>query len=131
MSSIGNVVLFASGIVAFFLDWEFYLIYVTPLIFALINSVLYPFYYSLPAEYGFRLSMHDSSKFIFWYSVGEVVLVSVTGYLMVYTHPIALYVFMLLISVVNRKLLVSLTSEVKAHQEGLLENKQLIELADR
>ena len=82
--------MFSSGICAFFLGLEFYLTYITPLVFALINSVLYSFYYSLPTEYGLKISIDDSSKFVFWYSVGEIVLVSLTGYLMVLIHPVAL-----------------------------------------
>ena len=106
---------FSSGICAFFLGWKFYLVYVTPMIFALINSVMYSFYYSLPAEYGLRISLNDSSKFILWYSLGEIVLVSITGFLMVYTHPMAMFVFMFFLALINRMLLISFTREAKTY----------------
>ena len=109
------MLVFSSGICAFFLGWKFYLVYVTPMIFALINSVMYSFYYSLPAEYGLRISFNDSSKFILWYSLGEIVLVSITGFLMVYTHPMAMFVFMFFLALINRMLLMSFTREAKTY----------------
>ena len=127
ISSIGNVFVFLSGIGAFALGWEVYLVYVAPLLFALANSVLYSFYYSLPAEYGLKIGLADSSKFILWYSLGEIVLVSITGYLMAYTHPMALFVFMLLLAIINRMLLTSFTREAQALEQGPRNNRSAIE----
>ena len=97
----------------------------------MINSVLYSFYYSLPAEYGLRISLNDSSKFIVWYSLGEIVLISITGFLMAYAHPIALFVFTFFLALINRMLLMSFKSEAKMYQERLLTRRHVIELNER
>lgn len=56
-SSYANIFLFSIGMISYYTDFRFYLIYIGPIIFALANSILYSFYYSLPSRYGLKVSV--------------------------------------------------------------------------
>ena len=69
-SSYANMFLFSAGVAAYFTDFRVYLIYIGPVIFALANSILYSFYYSLPSRYGLKVTVEHGSTFIMSYSMG-------------------------------------------------------------
>ena len=60
-SSYANMFLFSAGVAAYFTDFRVYLIYIGPVIFALANSILYSFYYSLPSRYGLKVTVEHGS----------------------------------------------------------------------
>ena len=112
ISSIVDIGLFSSAILAYFMGFSFYLVYGTALIFALFNSLQYSSYYSLPTYFKYKVRIQDGTKFIMSYAIGETILVTLTGYLMKYIHPIALHFYLLLICIITRFAYISAVTEL-------------------
>lgn len=66
-------------------------------------SMVYPFIYSFPMNYGFDVSLDSGSKFIAAYAIGEVTIGSATGYLMVYLHEASVFIYPLMAAFMLRE----------------------------
>ena len=66
-----------------------------------IYSIYYPFTFALPQEFGKTFSGKNSSNVLIFYAIGEGMLVSAVGYLMMLT-PLMLMVSCLIMAIINR-----------------------------
>ena len=100
--SVLNIFLFCSAIMAYFTGFTSYLIFATPIFFAILNAPQYALYYTLPTYFNFQVKSKEGAKFIMAYAMGETILVTLTGFMMDFIHPISLHFFMLTLCIVSR-----------------------------
>lgn len=92
--------LYISSILGFSLHINAYIIYIAPLIYGIIGSLVYPLTYALPITYGFEVSVDVGSRFVTCYAIGEATLAASTGYFMEYVHPISVFAYPLFLVVI-------------------------------
>jgi hypothetical protein len=64
-----------------------------------------PYLFALPAFFGKTLTSNNSSKMMSFYALGESVLTFFVGYLMEYIHPMAMFLYMMLLAIIMNFLL--------------------------
>lgn len=118
--TIGDLFLFTSTIFAFFLGYPNYLIYISAVLFAAFNFAQYPFYYALPTYYKYTMSIKNGTTIIMSYAFGETLLVTLSGYLMDFIHPIALHFYILIFVIVTRLLYTNTLKVMEKNRESFM-----------
>ena len=96
----GNIFLFATTIIAYYLGFTYYVVYFSAILFAIFNFAQFSYYYALPTNFNYSINIRNGTYVILAYELGFF-FVSLSGYLMDIFHPIALHIFMLLLSVIT------------------------------
>ena len=110
----GSLVLFMSLILAYFANFVWYIVYGACVIFAIILSLQYPYYFGLISESGYKTSLRSCSKYLISYSIGESIFVSFAGILMKRIHPMSLYFYALFWAVVNKGVFTSVIENLQS-----------------
>ena len=66
----GNIFLFATTIIAYYLGFTYYVVYFSAILFAIFNFAQYPYYYSLPKEFNYSISIQNGTNMMLAYSFG-------------------------------------------------------------
>ena len=84
---------------------HFIVVFGSAAILGMLFASYVPYLYALPSRYGKSFTQEYTMNTVIYYSIGEAVISSIIGYLMLWIHPIMLLVSLLVLAIVNKWLL--------------------------